>query len=72
MDGLDSAPGGLAARTIVFFSSDHGDFGGDYGLVEKWPGSMADVLTRVPLFARIPGGVKNHVALVRVVETKMG
>ena len=50
----------------VFFSSDHGDFGGDYGLVEKWPGSMADVLTRVPLYARIPGGVSGHVSMAPV------
>ena len=28
--------GALLNRTAVFFSSDHGDFGGDYGLVEKW------------------------------------
>ena len=44
------------------FAHGAGDFGGDYGLVEKWPGSMADVLTRVPLFARIPGGARGHVS----------
>lgn len=54
--------GAMAERTAVFFSSDHGDFGGDYGLVEKWPGSMADVLTRVPLYARIPGMATGHVS----------
>ena len=57
---------GLKDRTAVFFSSDHGDFGGDYGLVEKWPGSLADVLTHVPLVVRIPGGVKGHVSLAPV------
>ena len=63
IEGLDKIEGGaLAERTAVFFSSDHGDFGGDYGLVEKWPGSMADVLTRVPIYARIPGGVRGHVS----------
>ena len=62
LDGLASASNGrLARNTAVFFSSDHGDFGGDYGLVEKWPGSMADVLTRVPLVARIPKGVAGAV-----------
>jgi len=66
LDGLAAAPDGLADRTAVFFSSDHGDFGGDYGLVEKWPGSMADVLTRVPLYARIPGGAAGHVATAPV------
>jgi len=62
IDGIDAAPGGLSDRTAIFFSSDHGDFAGDYGLVEKWPGSMADVLTRVPAIVRIPGGVKGFVS----------
>lgn len=61
LSGLDAAPGGLANRTAVFFSSDHGDFGGDFGLVEKWPGSMDDVLTRVPLVGRFPGGASGVV-----------
>ena len=57
LKGLAKIEGGaMAGRTAVFFSSDHGDFAGDYGLVEKWPGSMADVLTRVPLYARLPAG----------------
>eukprot|EP00948_MAST-09A_sp_MAST-9A-sp1_P000194 g194.t1 len=58
LDGLKES--GLEDRTAVFFSSDHGDFGGDYGLVEKYPGAADDILTRVPLVARIPGGKKNH------------
>ncbi|EDQ87261.1 uncharacterized protein MONBRDRAFT_27473 [Monosiga brevicollis MX1] len=59
LEGLDQS--GLRNNTAIFFSSDHGDFGGDFGLVEKWPGSMSDVLTRVPLLAQVPGGAKNHV-----------
>lgn len=67
LEGLDKIDNGkMRDRTAVFFSSDHGDFGGDYGLVEKWPGSMADVLTRVPLYARIPGGVRDHVSMAPV------
>jgi arylsulfatase A-like enzyme len=46
---------GHAEDTAVFFFSDHGDWAGDYGLVEKWPSAVDDVLTRVPLIARIPG-----------------
>ena len=30
---------GVADKTAIFFSSDHGDFAGDYGLIEKWPGN---------------------------------
>jgi len=41
--------------TALFFFADHGDYAGDYGLVEKWPNAMQDVLTRIPLIARVPG-----------------
>jgi arylsulfatase A-like enzyme len=57
--GIDES--GLAASTAVFFSSDHGDFAGDFNMIEKWPGGADDVLTRVPLFARIPGGAAGAV-----------
>ena len=61
--GLEAANGGtLAANTAVFHSSDHGDFAGDYRLVEKWPGAADDVLTHVPMAARIPGGLPHNVA----------
>lgn len=47
--------------TAVFFCSDHGDYAGDYGLVEKGWSDMVDDLNHVPLIVRIPGGVKGHV-----------
>lgn len=47
-------------RTAVFASSDHGDFGGDMHLIEKWPGSMDDMLTRVPLIARLPPALPQY------------
>ena len=63
LTGLEAADGGaLAKNTAVFHSSDHGDFAGDYHLVEKWPGGADDVLTHVPMAARIPGGVPHNVA----------
>lgn len=46
--------------TAMFLLSDHGDYAGDYGLVEKWPSGLEDTLTHVPLVARVPGGVKGH------------
>eukprot|EP00117_Sycon_ciliatum_P029466 scpid56464/ scgid23458/ Uncharacterized sulfatase yidJ len=58
--GIDALPD-IAKNTAIFVTSDHGDFSGDYHLVEKWPGGMDDILTRVPLIGRIPGGVKGHV-----------
>ena len=53
---------GHAADTAVFFFSDHGEWGGDYGLVEKWPSACDDVLTRVPLIIRAPGAQAGHVS----------
>ena len=50
-----------AADTALFYFSDHGDYAGDYGLVEKWPNAMPDVLTRIPLIARVPGCPQGHV-----------
>lgn len=36
-------------NTILIFSSDHGDYQGHYGLVEKWPSSAEDDIINVPL-----------------------
>jgi choline-sulfatase len=47
--------------TAIIFCSDHGEWAGDYGLVEKWSAGMDDTLLRVPLIARMPGGAKGHV-----------
>lgn len=60
MNALERA--GRAADTALFVCSDHGDYAGDYGLVEKWPSGLEDCLTHVPLIARVPGGVAAHVA----------
>lgn len=53
LDGIERA--GLANTTVVAMSADHGDFAGDHNLVEKWPGGLDDILTRVPLMMRVPG-----------------
>ncbi|RAU98098.1 sulfatase-like hydrolase/transferase [Paenibacillus sp. YN15] len=52
---------GLSENTTVIVSSDHGDWAGDYGLVEKWPNAMDDDLVRVPLIIRSPGNKAGHV-----------
>lgn len=59
LDALDET--GLSEETTVIVSSDHGDWAGDYGLVEKWPSGLDDTLTRVPLIIRTPGGATGHV-----------
>lgn len=53
LDFMDASP--LKDNTVVMLWSDHGDYTGDYGLVEKWPSGLEDVLTRVPLIMRVPG-----------------
>ncbi|HHV11626.1 MAG TPA: sulfatase-like hydrolase/transferase [Clostridiales bacterium] len=58
LDAIDAT--GLSEDTIVVFSSDHGDWAGDYGLVEKWPNAFDDDITKVPLIVRVPGYCKGH------------
>lgn len=59
MTALDET--GLADNTTVVLFSDHGDYAGDYDLVEKWPSGLEDCLTRVPLIIRTPGAKPGHV-----------
>ena len=51
---------GLEDNTTVIASSDHGDWAGDWGLIEKWPNAMDDDLTKVPLIIRRPGQPAGH------------
>jgi len=59
LDALEET--GLAESTAVMAFSDHGDWAGDYGLVEKWPSGLDDCLTRIPLIVRVPGKAQGHV-----------
>ncbi|MGF9696622.1 sulfatase-like hydrolase/transferase [Paenibacillus sp. MABNR03] len=47
---------GIYEDTAIFFFSDHGDFTGDYGLVEKTQNTFEDCLTRVPFIVKPPVG----------------
>jgi arylsulfatase A-like enzyme len=53
LDFMDTSP--LKDNTVIMVWSDHGDYTGDFGLVEKWPSGMEDVMTRVPLIIKAPG-----------------
>jgi len=57
MDALKQA--GIYDDTAVFVFSDHGDFTGDYGLVEKNQNTFEDCLTRVPFIIKPPSWVKT-------------
>lgn len=57
VDKIDTL--GLWDSTVTMFFSDHGEYLGDHGLVEKWPTGMSDCLTREPLIiagAGLPKG----------------
>ena len=70
LDALKKA--GIYDDTLIFFFSDHGDFTGDYGLVEKTQNTFQDCLTRVPLLVKPPTGtpVKPRVSdsLVELID----
>lgn len=56
LDALREA--GSYDDTAVFCFADHGDFTGDYGLVEKTQNTFEDCLVRVPLLVKPPKGVE--------------
>lgn len=46
---------GAGERTMTTFFTDHGEYLGDYGLVEKWPSGLHECLLRNPLVMAGPG-----------------
>lgn len=53
VDAVDKA--GATDRTGWAFFTDHGEYLGDYGLVEKWPSGLNDCLVHNPLILSLPG-----------------
>ncbi|MCY3781674.1 MAG: sulfatase-like hydrolase/transferase [Chloroflexi bacterium] len=54
LDFLDERK--LASETLLVFTSDHGDYQGDHGLIAKSP-SLYDALVRAPFIVRWPGQI---------------
>ncbi|TLS53808.1 DUF4976 domain-containing protein [Paenibacillus antri] len=48
---------GIYDETAIFFFSDHGDYTGDYGVVEKAQNMFEDCLVRVPFIVKPPSAV---------------
>ena len=61
---------GATDRTAVAFFTDHGEWLGDKGLIEKWPTGLDDVLVRNPFILSIPGQPQGNVCdgLVEMVD----
>ncbi|MFS0726699.1 sulfatase-like hydrolase/transferase [Paenibacillus sp. 1P07SE] len=63
---------GLYEDTALFVFSDHGDFNGDYDLVEKTQNTFEDCLTRVPFIVKPPAWIDSRPgvsdALVELVD----
>jgi arylsulfatase A-like enzyme len=53
---------GQSNNTATIFFTDHGEYLGDYGLVEKWPAGLENCLLQNPLIISPPGGSKAQVA----------
>lgn len=64
----------LYDQTAIFFYSDHGEFAGNYGLVEKTQNTFQDCLTNVPLIIKPPEGIPIEAgvrdALVELVDLR--
>lgn len=65
---------GLYDDTIFVFFSDHGDYTGDYQMVEKTQNTFEDCLTRVPLVIKPAKGMefkpRNTDALVELIDVQ--
>ena len=60
---------GLYDNSLILFTSDHGDFAGDYGLTEKWPNAMNDCLLKVPLIIRFPKLNSNTATIYQLTQS---
>jgi arylsulfatase A-like enzyme len=49
---------GMYDDSAIFLFSDHGDYTGDYGIVEKTQNTFEDCLARVPFIFKPPGRIK--------------
>ncbi|KAH7041539.1 alkaline-phosphatase-like protein [Microdochium trichocladiopsis] len=66
---VDSVPG-LWDETVTMFFTDHGEYLGDHGMIEKWPSGLSDALVREPLIiggAGLPRG-KTVAAMTEMVD----
>ena len=71
---------GLTEDTLIIFTSDHGDYAGQYGINEKWDASLQDCLLHVPFMMAGPeipegqrlAGLSEHVDLPATILDYLG
>lgn len=63
LDAMKQA--GSYEDTAFFFLSDHGDFTGDYGLVEKTQNTFEDALVHVPMIIKPPSWIPVQAGIRR-------
>lgn len=59
---------GLADNTLVVYTSDHGEYAAEQGMIEKAPGICADAVTRIPLILKWPNRLKTGHVCKQIVE----
>lgn len=60
---------GLRENTIVVYSSDHGEFAGEHGIIEKAPGIGFHCVTHIPMIWSWPGHLEAGVTRHSLVES---
>lgn len=58
----------LAEDTIVVYTSDHGEYACEHGIMEKAPGICSDAVTRVPLLWKWTGHIAEGLKVDQIVE----
>ncbi|MBN2583079.1 MAG: sulfatase-like hydrolase/transferase [Planctomycetes bacterium] len=60
---------GLRDNTIVVYTTDHGEFAGEHGLIEKAPGIGFGCVTRIPMIWSWPGRLPEGTVRDELVES---
>ena len=60
---------GLRENTIVVYATDHGEFAGEHGIIEKAPGISSRAVTRIPYIWSWPGHLREGARCEELVET---
>lgn len=59
----------LRDDTLVVYTSDHGDFAAEHGLLEKAPGISSDAIGRIPMIWSWPGHLPQNQKREQLVES---